>query len=102
MLQIRSRVRQAGNVIRRNKAILCTTTLLVFSCASVVFGQLVATDPGVRGGSVDAGQPLWSLYRTPGAYDFFKNGLSRFQEIESVTNAENIGRAPLPEMHAAK
>lgn len=94
MLQIRSRVRQAGNVIRRNKAILCTTALLVFSCASVVFGQLVATDPGVRGGSVDSGQPLWSLYKTPGGYDFFKNGLSRFQEIEGVQASENIGLGP--------
>jgi CxxC motif-containing protein (DUF1111 family) len=59
-----------------------------------VFGQLVATDPGVRTGSVDSGQPLWSVFRTPGASEFFKNGLARFQEVESVQNGANNGLGP--------
>jgi CxxC motif-containing protein (DUF1111 family) len=93
-LRLRSLVKKPWNVVRRNKATLCTTALLVFSCASVVFGQFVATDPGVRTGSIDAGRPLWSVLSTPGAFQFFQNGLSRFQEIESVTNATNIGLGP--------
>jgi len=52
--------------------------------ATIVAAQFVARDPGVRGGSVDAGQPLDSLAQTPGASNFFMDGLDRFQEIDTV------------------
>lgn len=46
----------------------------------------MAHDPGVRTGSVDSGQPLDSLAQTPGASNFFTDGLGRLQEIETVQN----------------
>jgi CxxC motif-containing protein (DUF1111 family) len=58
---------------------------LLPACAGVVVAQFDARDPGVRGGSVDAGQPLASLAQTPGAPDFFTNGLARFLTSETVT-----------------
>jgi len=53
---------------------------------TVVAAQFLARDPGVRTGSVDSGQPLDSLAQTPGASNFFSDGLGRFQEIEAVPN----------------
>jgi CxxC motif-containing protein (DUF1111 family) len=53
-----------------------------------------ASDPGVRGGTVDAGQPLASLSQTPGAPEFFANGLARFQDVEVVQNGTNNGLGP--------
>jgi CxxC motif-containing protein (DUF1111 family) len=53
-------------------------------------------DPGVRSGTVDAGQPLPSVAAedSPGALEFFQNGLARFQEIEVVQNGVNVGLGP--------
>jgi cytochrome c peroxidase len=53
---------------------------------TVIAAQFVVRDPGVRSGSVDAGQPLDSLAQTPGASNFFADGQKRFQEIEAVQN----------------
>jgi len=52
--------------------------------ATVIAAQFVARDPGVRGGSIDAGQPLVSLPQTPGASNFFTDGQARFEEVDSV------------------
>jgi CxxC motif-containing protein (DUF1111 family) len=71
-----------------------TAGLLILSLASIAVAQFEARDPGVRARSVDAGQPLASVAGTPGATEFFLNGLSRFQEIESVQNSANIGLGP--------
>jgi CxxC motif-containing protein (DUF1111 family) len=54
--------------------------------ATVISAQFAAHDPGVRTGSVDAGQPLSSLAQTPGASNFFTDGSTRFQEVEAVQN----------------
>jgi CxxC motif-containing protein (DUF1111 family) len=56
------------------------------SFATATLGQLPAKDPGVRGGSVDSGQPLASVATTQGAADFFTDGLARFQEADAVAN----------------
>jgi CxxC motif-containing protein (DUF1111 family) len=42
-----------------------------------------ARDPGVRAGSVNAGQPLSTL--SPSQLQFFQDGLARFLQIDSVT-----------------
>jgi CxxC motif-containing protein (DUF1111 family) len=68
--------------------------LLAFSFATITFGQHSPQDPGVRAGTVDSGQPLASVPLTPGASDFFANGLLRFQEIESVQGGANNGLGP--------
>ncbi len=76
------------------KSLVSVAFLFAVSFASVTLGQLSPHDPGVRGGTVDSGQPLSSLAQTPGASDFFANGLLRFQEIESVQGGTNNGLGP--------
>jgi CxxC motif-containing protein (DUF1111 family) len=49
-------------------------------------------DPGVRGGAAGAGTPLPGL--TADETAFFKDGLSRFMEIETVTGGNNNGLGP--------
>jgi CxxC motif-containing protein (DUF1111 family) len=53
-----------------------------------------AQDPGVRAGSVGAGQPFASLDQTPGATEFFANGQGRFAEVEVVRGGVNNGLGP--------
>ena len=76
------------------KSLVCMAFLLAVSFATVTLGQFSPHDPGVRAGTVDAGQPLSSLSQTPGASDFFANGLFRFQEVESVQGGTNNGLGP--------
>jgi CxxC motif-containing protein (DUF1111 family) len=52
--------------------------------ATVIAAQFGARDPGVRGGSIDAGQPVYSVQQTLGAYNFFTDGQTRFQETDDV------------------
>ena len=49
-------------------------------------------DPGVRGGAAGTGGPLQSL--TTDETAFFRDGLARFGEIESVTGGQNNGLGP--------
>ena len=51
-----------------------------------------AVDPGVRGGTAGAGDPLKGL--TADETAFFQDGLSRFADIESVTKGSNNGLGP--------
>jgi CxxC motif-containing protein (DUF1111 family) len=76
------------------KLVISIAFLLAVSFATVTLGQRSPQDPGVRGGTVNSGQPLSSLSQTPGATDFFANGLLRFQEIESVQGGANNGLGP--------
>ena len=74
--------------------VAAVAALLSTGCfASVMIGQSVAKDPGVRGGSVDAGQPL-DLSKVPGGSDFFTNGQSRFTDVEMVQGGPNNGLGP--------
>lgn len=54
--------------------------------AAAIAAQFVASDPGVRAGGVDAGQPVASLSQTTGGYNFFNDGLARFQEVDDVAH----------------
>jgi CxxC motif-containing protein (DUF1111 family) len=76
------------------KPLVALAFLLAVSFATVTLGQHPAQDPGVRAGTVNAGQPLPQLSQTPGATDFFANGLIRFQEIESVQGGADNGLGP--------
>jgi len=78
----------------QSKIIASTLILLALSFATVVRGQFGAHDPGVRGGSVDAGEPLASVATTPGAPAFFADGLVRFQQVEAVRGGANNGLGP--------
>jgi CxxC motif-containing protein (DUF1111 family) len=62
--------------------------------AGVMVAQSPARDPGVRGGKVDAGQPLGSMASTPGLSDFFNSGSGQFQETQIVQGGANNGLGP--------
>jgi CxxC motif-containing protein (DUF1111 family) len=87
-------------LVEKSKAIpprniaLCALFILAVSFATVTLGQSSPKDPGVRGGTVNAGQPLASVATTPGGPDFFANGLLRFQNVESVQGGANNGLGP--------
>jgi CxxC motif-containing protein (DUF1111 family) len=75
------------------------TTKLASLLASVFFFTgvtLAQTDPGVQGGAARAGNPLPSVTTNDGSMQFFQNGLSRFNQIESVSNSPtgNNGLGP--------
>ena len=67
--------------LKMARSIFLFSTVAIF--ASAIAAQFVARDPGVRDGSVDAGQSLY-LTQTPGATTFFTDGQARFQEIDDV------------------
>jgi CxxC motif-containing protein (DUF1111 family) len=92
--RLRSRFARQWNFAGKNKVAVSIGAWLALSSAGVLIGQSVATDPGVRTGSVDSGQPLDSVATTPGAADFFSNGQGRFAEIESVQGGANNGLGP--------
>src|SRR3984893_16886931 len=52
----------------------------------------VPVDPGVRGGAAGAGSPLQGLTADESA--FFRDGLTRFADIEVVTGGNNNGLGP--------
>ena len=52
---------------------------------STTSNNSTARDPGVRAGSVNAGQPLSTL--SPSQLQFFQDGLARFTQIDSVSGA---------------
>jgi CxxC motif-containing protein (DUF1111 family) len=67
--------------------------LAAFLFPAMIFAQ---TDPGVQGGAARAGSPLASVSASDGSLQFFQNGLSRFLDIESVSNSPtgNNGLGP--------
>jgi CxxC motif-containing protein (DUF1111 family) len=84
-----------GRLSLKTKVAACVGSLLVLSFASVLVGQLAPKDPGVRAGTVDAGQPLASVVTTPGASEFFADGLTRFKAVDVVTGQpSNNGLGP--------
>jgi len=68
-------------------------TLVALFLAGTAFAQ---TDPGVQGGNRGTGVALSSVLRddNPGILAFFNDGLSRFQEVESVSGGANNGLGP--------
>jgi CxxC motif-containing protein (DUF1111 family) len=83
-----------GKTAQTGRAVLVAAILSAGCFASVMIGQSVAKDPGVRIGSVDAGSPLDSVATTQGATEFFQNGLSRFKDVEAVSGTNNNGLGP--------
>jgi CxxC motif-containing protein (DUF1111 family) len=79
------RIAGKSKLPRGTKVNLSIAILLMMSFAAVVVGQIDARDPGPRGGTVDAGQPLAGIDQVPGMTDFFNNSLGQFKEVEDVT-----------------
>jgi CxxC motif-containing protein (DUF1111 family) len=61
-----------------------------------MIGQQGAHDPGVRGGTVDAGKALPSVVATPdpGPNEYFVDGLDRFKEVDVASGGEDNGLGP--------
>ena len=74
--------------------------LLLWWFAGVMIGQSTAiaqsppSDPGVRGVTIDAGQPLASVASTPGLLDLSSNGSAQFKEEQIVQGGANNGLGP--------
>ncbi|MGA9445084.1 MAG: di-heme oxidoredictase family protein [Candidatus Sulfotelmatobacter sp.] len=67
-------------------------TLVVLFLAGMASAQ---TDPGVQSGNRATGATLINPANDPnGFYAFFKDGLGRFQEVETVSNSANVGLGP--------
>ena len=71
-------------------AMLVTAFLL--TSALVTQGQSPARDPGPRTGTAGAGNNIAGLSANQLAY--FNDGLTRFQDVESVRNGKNNGLGP--------
>jgi CxxC motif-containing protein (DUF1111 family) len=71
---------------------LAAAGLLVSGGAALA--QWTARDPGVRGGTIDAGQALPSVIQNPYINEYFTDGLQRFQAVENVTGGAHIGLGP--------
>jgi hypothetical protein len=67
-------------------AVATLFAMLLFYLPALAQSQLSlqAKDPGVRAGSVDAGQALSTL--SPGQSQYFTDGLVRFNEVDQVEN----------------
>jgi CxxC motif-containing protein (DUF1111 family) len=89
-----ARLVEKSKFVPIRKPVVALAFLFAVSFATVTLGQHSAQDPGVRGGTINSGQPLSSVSQTPGAPDFFANGLLRFQNIESVQGGANNGLGP--------
>jgi CxxC motif-containing protein (DUF1111 family) len=86
-------VQRSWRFVCRNKIGLSIASLLVLSGTGAVVAQNPAKDPGVRAGSVDSGAELASVIGSP-ADEYFLDGKSRFQEVESVQGGNHNGLGP--------
>ncbi len=89
-----ARLVEKSKFVPARKPVVVLAFLFAVSFATVTLGQHSPQDPGVRGGTVNSGQPLSSVSQTPGGPDFFANGLLRFQNVESVQGGANNGLGP--------
>jgi CxxC motif-containing protein (DUF1111 family) len=78
-------------VIKTSK-LASVLTLAVLFLAGMAFAQ---TDPGVQSASRGTGGTLIDPANDPNGFTaFFNDGLARFQEVEAVSNAANVGLGP--------
>jgi CxxC motif-containing protein (DUF1111 family) len=67
-------------------------SLALLFIAGVAFAQ---TDPGVQSGNRGTGATIINPGNDPNGFTaFFQDGLARFQEVEAVSNAANVGLGP--------
>jgi CxxC motif-containing protein (DUF1111 family) len=79
-------------VIKTARVASVFALLVVLFLAGTAFAQ---TDPGVQSGSRGTGATIISPANDPNGFTaFFQDGLVRFQELENVSNAANVGLGP--------
>jgi hypothetical protein len=71
-----------------------SSVIFLLACVFVAQGQNSAQDPGPRTGTPGAGGPIAGLNSDAGAMAYFNDGLTRFQNTETVKNSANIGLGP--------
>ena len=78
------------------RAAIAAAILSAGCFASVLIGEQAAHDPGVRGGTVNAGKALPSVLATPdpGPNEYFNDGLVRFKETDGASGGEHNGLGP--------
>jgi CxxC motif-containing protein (DUF1111 family) len=78
------------------KAIKLLSLLAVLALSLLPKIAFAQTDPGVQGGAPRAGLPLSTVNAADGSLQFFQNGQSRFQDVESVSGSPtgNNGLGP--------
>jgi len=75
----------------RTKLVLALFLAVLF-VAGMAWAQ---TDPGVQSANRGTGATLINPADDPhGFYAFFEDGLNRFQEVETVSNSNNVGLGP--------
>jgi CxxC motif-containing protein (DUF1111 family) len=78
-------------VIRRERFTLVLTSAVLFLAGMA----LAQTDPGVQSASRGTGGTIINPAEDPNGFTaFFKDGLNRFQEVETVSNSANVGLGP--------
>src|ERR1700743_1174975 len=92
-LYIRRGVQRSWRFVCRNRVSLSIGALLLLSGTGAVVAQNPAKDPGVRAGSVDSGNELASVIGSA-PDEYFLDGKSRFQEVESVKGGNHNGLGP--------
>jgi CxxC motif-containing protein (DUF1111 family) len=81
-----------GNVVITTGKFASVLALGMLFLAGMAFAQ---TDPGVQSGNRGTGGSIINPANDPnGFYVFFQDGLTRFQEVEAVSNATNVGLGP--------
>lgn len=82
-------------MIRREK-LACALALALALALLFLNGMAFAqTDPGVQSGNRGTGTTLINPGNDPnGFYAFFQDGLTRFQEVETVSGSANVGLGP--------
>jgi CxxC motif-containing protein (DUF1111 family) len=83
-----ARLVEKSKFVSIRKPVVAIAFLVAVSFATVTLAQFSPHDPGVRGGTIDAGQPL-DMSKTPGASSFFTDGLGRFTAVEGVSGQPN-------------
>jgi CxxC motif-containing protein (DUF1111 family) len=79
-------------VIKTARVASVFALLVVLFLAGTAFAQ---TDPGVQSGNRGTGATIISPANDPNGFiAFFQDGLVRFQELENVSNAANVGLGP--------
>jgi CxxC motif-containing protein (DUF1111 family) len=82
---------QGGVVIKTTKFAPCLASAVVL-LAGIAFAQ---QDPGVQSASRGTGASIIVPGQDPNGFSaFFTDGLSRFQEVEAVSNSANVGLGP--------
>ncbi len=78
-------------MIRRER-FASVLAMVVLFLAGMAFAQ---TDPGVQSASRGTGATIIDPANDPNGFTaFFNDGLARFQEVEAVSNADNVGLGP--------